>query len=78
MPIYDYECVVCGKSFEELVRLGETPNCPACGGASPRKLLSVPAAPGTSQSIVASARRQAAREGHLSNYSATERKKLLR
>lgn len=78
MPVYDYRCDACGASFEELVRLGETPNCPACGAGSPRKLLSVPSAPGTSQKIVASARRQADREGLLSNYSAAERKKLLR
>jgi putative FmdB family regulatory protein len=78
MPVYDYQCAACGNTFEELVRLGETPNCPACGAASPRKLLSAPSAPGTSRAIVAGARRQAAREGLLSNYSAAERKKLLR
>jgi putative FmdB family regulatory protein len=78
MPIYDYQCDACGNTFEELVRLGETPNCPACGSSSPRKLMSVPAPPGTSRALVAGARRQAAREGLLSNYSTAERKKLLR
>jgi len=78
LPVYDYQCTACGKTFEELVRIGETPNCPECGAGSPRKLLSVPSAPGTSQTLVAGARRQAAREGLLSNYSAAERRKLLR
>lgn len=78
MPVYDYRCAACGNCFEELVRLGETPNCPACGASAPQKLLSVPSAPGQSRATVASARKQAAREGHLSNYSKAERQKLLR
>jgi putative FmdB family regulatory protein len=78
MPVYDYRCPACGNCFEELVRLGETPSCPACGAHSPEKLLSAPSAPGRSQGLVASARRRAAREGHLSNYSSAERQKLMR
>lgn len=78
MPIYDFQCSACGHAFEELVRLGETPNCPACGAESPRKLLSAPSPPGTSRATVAGARRQAAREGHLSNYTRAEKQKLLR
>jgi len=61
-----------------LVRTGTTPVCPHCGGTGLDKQVSAPAPPGRSKSIIASARRQAAREGHLSNYSATERNKLLR
>jgi putative FmdB family regulatory protein len=78
MPVYDYRCTACGNCFEELVRLGETPNCPACGKGPPEKLLSVPSAPGRSGEVVASARRQAAREGHFSHYSKAERNKLTR
>jgi putative FmdB family regulatory protein len=78
MPVYDYRCSACGHCFEELVRLGETPSCPACGAGEPKKLLSAPAAPGRSRGIVASARRQAAREGHFSHYSSAERQKLSR
>ncbi len=78
MPIYDYRCPACGHCFEELVRLGETPNCPSCGAGSPEKLPSLPAAPGRSQGVIKAARRAAAREGHLSNYTRSERQKLMR
>jgi len=37
------------------------------------KLLSCPAPPGQSAGIIASARAKAAREGHFSNYSPSER-----
>jgi putative FmdB family regulatory protein len=43
MPIYDFECRKCGKTFEELVRLGETPACPECGAADPERLFSASA-----------------------------------
>lgn len=43
MPIYDYKCSSCGAEFEELVKLGETPNCPSCNGKDLEKLLSLPA-----------------------------------
>jgi putative FmdB family regulatory protein len=78
MPIYDYLCKACGHEFEELVRHGESPVCPKCQAGDLTKQISAPAAPGRSQATVASARRQAAREGHLSNYSRAERNKLLR
>ena len=38
--------------------------------------ISAPVPPGQSKAIIASARRQAAREGHLSNFSKAERGKL--
>jgi putative FmdB family regulatory protein len=43
MPIYDFKCRACGRKFEELVRLGETPNCPSCNGADLERLVSIPA-----------------------------------
>lgn len=43
MPLYDYKCRACGRVFEELVRLGETPNCPACNGSDLERLVSIPA-----------------------------------
>ncbi|MBB2932248.1 FmdB family zinc ribbon protein [Paraburkholderia silvatlantica] len=78
MPLYDYRCRACGQQFETLVRGGAAPVCPHCGSAALDKQVSAPVPPGRSKSIIASARRQAAREGHLSNYSAAERSKLLR
>lgn len=47
MPIYDYKCRSCGRRFEQLVRLGETPACPACGAADPERLSSFSAAVST-------------------------------
>ncbi len=40
VPIYDFRCDACGADFEELVRAGETPACPSCGAADPRRLIS--------------------------------------
>jgi putative FmdB family regulatory protein len=75
MPIYDYRCKDCDKNFELLVRSSSIPVCPACGSQQLEKLLSIPAAPGQTAGIVSRARSQAAREGHFSNYTASERAK---
>ncbi|WP_321854083.1 FmdB family zinc ribbon protein [Paraburkholderia tropica] len=77
MPLYDYQCRNCRLHFEALVRTGTPPRCPHCGGSLLDKQVSAPAPPGRSKAIIASARRQAARDGHLSHYSVAERKKLL-
>jgi putative FmdB family regulatory protein len=50
MPIYEYVCMQCESHFEELVRSGEQPDCPACGAADVRKQLSVFSAHATSSS----------------------------
>jgi putative FmdB family regulatory protein len=44
MPLYEYECLVCGHRFERIQRFSDPPasRCPACGG-SVRRLLGVPA-----------------------------------
>jgi putative FmdB family regulatory protein len=44
MPLYEYECLVCGHRFERIQRFSDPPasECPACGG-SVRRLLGVPA-----------------------------------
>ena len=42
MPIYEYKCRGCGHTFEELVKIGQTPDCPACQGADLEKLVSLP------------------------------------
>lgn len=73
MPIYDYRCNDCNKTFELLVRSSTIPACPVCAGQHLEKLLSQPAAPGQSAAMISRARRQAAREGHFSNYRASER-----
>ncbi|MDO8891978.1 MAG: zinc ribbon domain-containing protein [Sulfurimicrobium sp.] len=73
MPIYDYRCKDCDKTFEFLLRSSSIPSCPACGSRQLEKLLSRPAAPGQTPGLVSQARSQAAREGHFSNYKASER-----
>jgi putative FmdB family regulatory protein len=44
MPIYEYECRDCGHVFDALQKMADQPltDCPACGKASLRKLLSAP------------------------------------
>jgi putative FmdB family regulatory protein len=43
MPLYEFKCKACGHRFEELVRLGETPECPKCHDAAPERLFSTTA-----------------------------------
>ena len=41
MPIYDFHCRTCGKTFETLVRPQDAaPACPSCHGVDLEKLLS--------------------------------------
>jgi putative FmdB family regulatory protein len=44
MPIYEYECLNCGKRTEVLQRMSDAPlaACPDCGGEV-KKLISAPA-----------------------------------
>ena len=44
MPLYEYQCLTCGKRTEVLQRFGDAPlaACPACGGGV-KKLISSPA-----------------------------------
>ncbi|HEY4572805.1 MAG TPA: FmdB family zinc ribbon protein, partial [Thermoanaerobaculia bacterium] len=43
MPIYEYECLSCGKRIEILQRMNDAPPaCPACGHEV-KKLISSPA-----------------------------------
>jgi len=75
MPLYYFHCQACDKTSEILVRSGETAECPHCGGTKLEQQISKPATPGRTKGIIQSARAQAAREGHFSNYSRAERKK---
>ena len=44
MPLYEYECFLCGERFERIQRVSAEPvkECPKCGGRV-RRLLGVPA-----------------------------------
>lgn len=73
MPIYDYICSECEHTFEFLVRASASPSCPECGNEKVEKLVSKPAPQGKTAGIISSARTQANREGHFSNYAPSER-----
>ncbi len=75
LPLYSYHCAKCDKDFELLVQSGDTPLCPTCGGNKLDRLMSRVAAPGTSRDLARAARAQAGREGHLSNFSRSERRR---
>ena len=75
MPFYPYRCSGCGHEFELLVRSSDVPACPSCRSEALEKLVSLTAPQGKSAGLLKSARSQAAREGHFSNYSAAERPK---
>jgi putative FmdB family regulatory protein len=77
MPMFDYHCTACQAGFERLMKLSDPlPACPACGATTVERILSRLAPVGKSGEIIASARKQAAREGHFSHYSKAERSKL--
>lgn len=42
MPIFEYRCSDCGKSFEAFVTAQRSPECPGCRGVNLAKLLSSP------------------------------------
>jgi putative FmdB family regulatory protein len=76
MPLYDYQCKDCEKTFELLVKSSTVPTCPNCGSQNLEKQLSLTAPQGQTAGIIAKGRAQAAKEGHFSNYSKAERSKL--
>lgn len=78
MPIFDYRCLACNRRFELLMRGSTVPVCPHCGSVNLDKCVTAPAAPGKSKDLIASARRQANKEGHFSNYSKSERKSICK
>ncbi len=73
MPLYSYHCAKCQKDIELLVGFSEIPVCSACGSKRLERLVSLTAPELKSRGIIRSARKQAAREGHLSNFSRSER-----
>jgi putative FmdB family regulatory protein len=45
MPIYEYQCLACGKELEALQKISDAPleDCPACGASSLKKKISAAA-----------------------------------
>jgi putative FmdB family regulatory protein len=53
MPIYDFRCVQCGTTFEELVRSttrDDEVTCPECGGKQAERQIGAPSVLGASSS----------------------------
>ncbi len=73
MPIYDYHCLDCNAIFDKLVMSSTMVSCPECKSEKLEKLVSKPAPRSLTPEIVSSARAQAAKEGHFSNYGKSER-----
>ncbi len=77
MPIFDYRCQQCDKTFEVIVlSRSETCACPECGSTALDRLASSTAPPPKTPGVLRKARTQAAREGHFSEYRASEKPKL--
>jgi putative FmdB family regulatory protein len=75
MPLYGFNCAKCDADVELLIGFSETPICPTCGSKKLQRLMSLTAPHGKSRGLMKSARAQAAREGHLSNFSRAERRR---
>jgi putative FmdB family regulatory protein len=74
-PFLSYRCKGCDALFETLVLSSEAPACPSCGGSDLDQQISAIAPSGKSREILGALRRQAAREGHFSNYKPPEIKR---
>ncbi|HLN25992.1 MAG TPA: zinc ribbon domain-containing protein [Patescibacteria group bacterium] len=75
MPLYNYRCTSCETTFEMLVRSSDIPACPSCGSEALERQVSSLAPEAKLPGKIAEGRTQAAREGHFSNYKASERPK---
>ncbi|MGB8365159.1 MAG: FmdB family zinc ribbon protein [Rhizomicrobium sp.] len=75
MPLYSYHCAECDKDVELLIGSSDIPACPTCGSRNLERLVSRVAPEGRSRALIKGARAQAAREGHLSNFSRSERRR---
>jgi putative FmdB family regulatory protein len=73
VPMFDFHCPDCNKTAGLLVGHSELPVCPQCGGTRLEKQIARLAPPGRSAGIMRSARAQAGREGHLSNFGPGEK-----
>lgn len=60
MPMYEYSCNKCGKTFEKLVRISDRDkqiNCPNCGSDETIRLLSLFGVGGSGGSTKGSSKR---------------------
>jgi putative FmdB family regulatory protein len=59
VPLYEFDCCVCGARFEEVVPAGCAAPCPACGGERVNRVLSPIAARGVAVGLSGAAARDA-------------------
>ena len=78
MPLHAFQCKDCEHEFETLVRSSdvEPPACPACKSVNLQQAVSKICGNITYPGIAKSWRRQAYREGDMSNVSSSELKRL--
>jgi putative FmdB family regulatory protein len=60
MPIYEYQCERCSKTFEILQRAKEKVSCPTCGSRKLKKLLSLFSSPNATAGLKGCASESAA------------------
>jgi len=75
VPLYNFHCPDCDKDTELLVGASETPVCPSCGSQKLERMIGRIAPDGKLAAAAKVWRAQAAREGHASNFSPSERKR---
>lgn len=73
MPLYAYMCQHCNADFELLVRASDVPACPSCGSEKLQRLVAKICGEIRNPAMAKAGRQAAARSGHLSNFSKTER-----
>ncbi len=73
MPIYGYHCTKCDAEFELLMNSSDVAKCPKCNSKKLERLMSRIAPDSKSRRYAKTMRAAAAKEGHLSNYSRSER-----
>jgi putative FmdB family regulatory protein len=73
MPLFGFHCKKCDKEMELLIDTDAVAACRYCGSRRLQRLMSRVAPPGRSRGFAKAMRAQAGREGHLSNFSKSER-----
>ncbi|PNG25772.1 FmdB family zinc ribbon protein [Methylocella silvestris] len=72
MPLFAYACRDCNAEFEALVRASDVPACPSCGSQNLQQQIARVSGDIKHKALAQAGRRAAAREGHVSNFSAKE------
>jgi putative FmdB family regulatory protein len=57
VPLYEFDCCICGARFDEIVPAGCTAPCPACGGERVSRVFSRIAAGGVGVALTGRAAR---------------------